>query len=94
MIVLNVTYICKPGMREAFLESVAEEAIDLTSRTEPGNYKYDYYRSADKQDELLLIEKWEDENSLAVHRCQPHFLRLGELKAQYVKDTVIEQYEA
>ena len=92
MIVLNVTYHCKPGKRDAFLEAVSSEAIDLASRAENGNFKYDYYRSVDQEDDLLLIEKWADEATLALHRSQPHFFMLGDLKEEYVEGTDIEQF--
>lgn len=93
MIVLNVTYKCRAGMREAFLESIAAEGIGSASRAENGNVKYDYYVPADSGDELLLIEKWKDEEALAAHGATAHFNRLKELKPIYVLDTVIERYE-
>ena len=94
MIVLNVTYKCKPGMREAFLEKIREEGLDAKSRGEVGNSKYDYYFAADDGDELLLVEKWQDADALAKHGKEPHFARLGEIKEEYVAETVIEKYEA
>lgn len=94
MIVLNVTYQCKPDRREEFLETIMAEGIDAASRAEAGNIKYDYYFPADgNQDELLLVEKWRDADALKEHSVQPHFIRLGELKPEFVLDTVIERYE-
>lgn len=94
MIVLNVTYKCKPDMREEFLEMIMTEGIDVASRAEAGNIKYDYYFPADGNgDELLLVEKWRDAEALKEHSAQPHFARLGELKPEFVLDTVIEKYE-
>ncbi|MBQ5991792.1 MAG: antibiotic biosynthesis monooxygenase [Clostridia bacterium] len=92
MIVLNVTYKCRPGMREAFLEAIRAEGIDEASRAEAGNLKYDYYLPFGGGDELLLVEKWQDADALAAHGRQPHFLRLGALKAEYVNETVIEKF--
>ncbi len=92
MIVLNVTYKCRPGMREAFLEAIRAEGIDEASRAEAGNFKYDYYLPFGGGDELLLVEKWQDADALAAHGKQPHFLRLGALKAEYVNETVIEKF--
>lgn len=66
MIVLNVTYKCKPDMREEFLEMIMAEGIDAASRAEAGNIKYDYYRSVNDCDELLLVEKWQDAEALTV----------------------------
>ena len=92
MIVLNVTYKCRPGMREEFLESIITEGIDDASRAEAGNIKYDYYLPFDGGDELLLVEKWRDEAALSAHSAAPHFARLGELKPIYVLETVVERY--
>ena len=94
MIVLNVTYKCKPDMREEFLEMIYTEGIDVASRAEEGNIKYDYYTSVDNSDDLLLVEKWRDAEVLAAHGKQAHFARLGELKKDFVLDTIIEKFEA
>ena len=93
MIVLNVTYRCKPGAREEFLEMIMTNGIDVASRAEPGNIKYDYYMPVEAEDEMLLLEKWADADALALHAKQPHFAKLGELKQEYVIDTVIERFE-
>ena len=94
MIVLNVTYKCKPEMREAFLERIMAEGIDVASREEKGNIKYDYYYPADDSDELLLVEKWQDGAALKAHGKTEHFARLGAFKPEYVDDTVVEKYES
>ena len=93
MIVLNVTYKCKEKMREAFLEAIWSEGIDVASRSEEGNIKYDYYLPTENDNEVFLLEKWQDAEAVKVHSGQAHFKRLGELKATYVEDTVIEKYE-
>jgi len=92
MIVLNVTYKCKPGMNKAFLDKLNEECLGAACRAEDGNIKYDYYLPADGSDELLLVEKWQDKAALKTHAAQPHFTRIGEVKADYVLDTVIERF--
>ena len=93
MIVLNVTYRCRPDMRGEFLKRIAEEGIAAASRAEEGNVKYDYYAPVDGGDELLLVEKWRDEASLKAHASTPHFKRLGEIKSEYVLETVVERYQ-
>ncbi|MBO5994224.1 MAG: antibiotic biosynthesis monooxygenase [Firmicutes bacterium] len=92
MIVLNVTYKCKPDMREEFLEMIMTEGLDEASRAEAGNIKYDYYIPTEGSDDLLLLEKWQDAEALAEHGKQPHFARLGELKGTYVFETIIEKF--
>ena len=93
MIVLNVIYKCKPELRDEFLEMIVTEGIDADSRAEAGNSKYDYYLPADGSDELLLVEKWRDDEALAAHRTQPHFAKLSALKTEYVIDTIIDRFE-
>ncbi|MBP3217642.1 MAG: antibiotic biosynthesis monooxygenase [Lachnospiraceae bacterium] len=89
-----VSYECKEGMREAFLNAIKAEGIDEACRAEKGNGRYEYAFAADAPDRLFLFEKWETEEALALHREMPHFKRLGELKNQYVNDTIIETFEA
>lgn len=93
MIVLNVTYKCKKDMREEFLEMIMTEGIDVLCRVEEGNLKYDYYIPTDGSDDLLLVEKWQDADALKKHGSQPHYKRLGELKSEFVDETIIERYE-
>lgn len=95
MFALIVKYVCKDGMRERFLEKIREEGIDQKSRMEEGNGRYDYYFPADedKKNELILLEIWESKEALDAHGKAPHYLRLGELKAKYVEETILEKYE-
>lgn len=79
-------------MRDEFLEMIMAEGIDAACRSEDGNIKYDYYIPTDDSDDLLLVEKWRDAEALEKHSKQPHFARLGELKKDYVNDTIIEKY--
>ena len=93
MIVLNVSYTCKPGQRDAFLEAIRAEGLDAASRADAGNLKYDYYLPAAGGDELLLLEKWADAAALTAHLAQPHLARLAELKQEYVLTTAIARFE-
>ena len=94
MIVLNVTYRCKPGMRDTFLERIMAEGIDIACRAEKGNLKYDYYYPADDGDELLLVEKWRDAGALKTHSEMPHLIRLAAIKPTYVTETIVERFES
>ena len=92
MEILNVTYKCKEGMREKFLETIMSEGLAAASRAEAGNIKYDFYFAYADPDELFLFEKWRDEEAVKSHNTEAHFKRFGELKAEYVLETVLERY--
>ncbi|MBQ1632818.1 MAG: antibiotic biosynthesis monooxygenase [Clostridia bacterium] len=93
MIVLNVTYKCRPGMREEFLEAILREGIDEASRAEAGNLKYDYYLPFDDNGDLLLVEKWRDADALKAHAETPHYAKLRELKPAFVTETAVERFD-
>ena len=92
MEILNVTYKCKEGMREKFLEAIKAEGLDKANRAEAGNIKYDFYIADEDPDELFLFEKWRDEEAVRSHNAKPHFKRFGELKAEFVRETELERY--
>ena len=92
MEILNVIYKCRPGMRGEFLETIKAEGLDEASRAEAGNRRYDFYFADADPDELFLLEYWSDAEAVRIHNNQPHFRRFGELKAEYVLETVLERY--
>lgn len=92
MELLIVSYQCREGRREDFLKVILEEGIRQACLKEPGNISYDYFFSAQNENELLLVERWEDPEALERHHHFPHFRRLGEMKEEYVAETRVERY--
>ena len=94
MLVFNVTFKCRPGMREEFLNAILSEGIDAAARREAGNLQYDYFLPVGSESDLFLVEKYRDGAAIAEHVKQAHTAKLVELKEKYVEDMVLEQYEA
>ena len=94
MLVFNVIFRCRPGLRAEFLEKLKAEGIDAASRAEEGNLQYDWFRAVGSDDDLLLIEKYRDSAAVAAHVRSAHVARLVELKEQYVTELILEQYES
>lgn len=84
---LYVAYTAKPGCRETFVRQIVMEGIADTIRREEDCIRYDYYFSAQQEDEILLVEQWQTQAHQRIHLQQPHMARLRELKEQYVADT-------
>lgn len=90
MIIMEVNYIMKPGKRGVFLEAVAPYA--QASREEDGNYKYDYYLDPTDENNLLLLEKWENDDILAAHFASDHMKKISELKELYIEETIFTKH--
>ena len=90
---VEVHYYVKDGKRDEFYRIILERGIAEASRAEEGNEKYDYYLSPDNENELLLIELWASTEAVLAHGQTKHFKELGELKEEYVTDTIIRRYD-
>lgn len=94
MIVVNVRYFTKPGMRDAFYEAVMKSGVPEKSRAEEGNLKYDYYFSVDDPDEVFLLENWKDSEAFEFHKTQDHFLNgLTAIKEEFLQKTELKIFE-
>lgn len=81
---LHVTYTAKPGCREQFVRQIVTEGILTAIRSEEGCLMYDYYFSAQDENVVLLIERWESEAYQRVHMQQPHMAALRKIKESYI----------
>lgn len=93
MIILLVRYKCKPGCREKFFEAINANGIGKLSQQEEGNIQYEYSYGLD-DNELLLTEIWRDEAAIEEHKNTDHFMKLGDIKKEFVEDTGIRRYKA
>ena len=92
MLVLNVIFKCAPGTREELRELVRAEGIDVASRNEEGNFKYEFFMSTEDPNDILLIEWWKDVDAWMAHRTLPHYKKLDELKKGRVLSAEIRKY--
>lgn len=89
---LYVTYAAKDrGTIRKFYDEVLAAGIIAATRAEEGNFRYEYYFSAEKENEILLIEKWKDKEAQQYHDSLPHLKTLGEIKEKYGIETSFEE---
>ncbi len=71
MAIMNV----KPGKKDAFIL----DAKDLVAKTrqETGCISYDLLASTEDEDLLVMLEKWENIESLNTHMETDHFKKFG-----------------
>ena len=92
MIVLNVFYQTKPGLRKTFVEAVKARGILASIRAEAGCRGYEYFAALEYPDKLFLLEQWEDEAALARHGNSAGMAALGRLKQEYIQNTEVRRY--
>lgn len=92
MLVLNVIFKCAPGTREELRDLVRSEGIDVASRNEEGNFKYEFYMSTEDPDDILLIEFWKDVEAWQHHKTLSHYAKLDEIKKGRVLSAEIRKY--
>lgn len=91
-ILLNVTYTTKPGKRTEFLKTLTQLGIVEQSRQELGNHRYDYFYPLESEDQLLLVEIWENDEALASHGQTEHYQQLQSIKSDYLINAIIEKF--
>ena len=77
---LHVTYTAKPGCREQFVRRIVTQGILTAIRNEAGCLAYDYYFSAQDENTVLLVERWESEAHQRIHMQQPHMAALRKIR--------------
>ena len=63
----------KPGLEDAFL--AASRANQAGARQEPGNIRFDIFRSKENPSQFLFTEEYDSEESVNKHRETAHFLK-------------------
>lgn len=91
MIKVEVKYVLKPDMRDAFYSAIVSQGIDKASKNENGNQRYEFDIPENEKDILYLHELWENQASLDAHAKTEHYKALAKLKAKYVIETIIEK---
>jgi autoinducer 2-degrading protein len=63
----------KPGTESDFL--IASRLNQAGARQEPGNLRFDIFRSRSNISHFLFAEEYDSEESINKHRETPHFLK-------------------
>lgn len=89
---LHVFYTAKDQKTlQAFYREVLEANVIGISQREEGCIRYEYYFSAARDNELLIVETWKDRASQELHDSLPHLTEMMKLKEKYQIQTVVEE---
>jgi len=94
MIIITVKYSIKSGHRDEVMEYAKEMA--RYSRTEKGCLAYDQLPSAENDQDIFVIEKWETQEDIAAHGKSAQYAEFNAKRAPYVIEgsRSVQRYEA
>ena len=82
MIIVTVKYAAKSGCRDKVIELAT--AMARHSRTEKGCLAYDQLPSAENDQDIFVLEKWETKEDLNVHLKTSQFAKFNTDRKPYV----------
>ena len=91
-ITVTLRYKGKDGAAKRFAEEMTKSGTVEKIRNEAGNIKYEYYQSLDDPEIILLIDSWEDQESIDVHHASPMMQTIMELREKYDLHMTVERY--
>ena len=71
---LLVTIQIKPGHKEAFMESMMDDALGSVG-DEPGCLRFDVLQDQEDPNRIHLYEVYRDDAAIEAHRQAPHYLK-------------------
>lgn len=84
------SYTAKPGQWDAFLQAVLQSGAAEIIQQEDGCLQYDNFLSAERPEEILLVEEWASAEQQQAHLQQPHMQQLKQWKEQYLATTDVQ----
>ena len=83
MIVFNLYYTGKDGNALRFADEMERSGIADEIRKEDGNLRYQYFVPLGDTDTVLLIDAWQDQESLDRHHSSPMMKKISEMREKY-----------
>lgn len=78
--------------RKFAAEMLSSGTVDAI-RNETGNIRYDYFFSIDDEETVLLIDIWENQESIDFHHQSPMMKKISELRDKYNLHMKVERYQ-
>ena len=89
---INIYYTGKNGSARAFAKEMVESGLVERVRNEEGNLKYEYFFPMDDEETVLLIDRWENEESLDKHHKTEMMEEIAKLRDKYNLHMRVEQF--
>ena len=91
-ITVNLYYTGENGNALKFAKEMLESGDVADIRAEKGNLRYEYFQPVEDPETILLIDSWEDQESIDVHHASPMMGKLAALRDKYDLHMKVERY--
>lgn len=91
-ITINIYYTGKNGNAKKFAEEMIERGIVDKIRKEEGNIRYEYFVPIFDEETVLLIDSWENQQTIDIHHASPMMKEIIELREKYDLHMKVERY--
>ena len=88
---INILYKGKDSKK--FAKEMTEKGIVDRIRAQKGNIKYEYYQSLEKDDEILLLDIWKNQEALDIHHQSPMMTEIMQLREKYDVRMEVHKYQ-
>ncbi|MBQ6478753.1 MAG: antibiotic biosynthesis monooxygenase [Erysipelotrichaceae bacterium] len=91
-IIVNLRYTGKDGSALRFAEEMITSGTVDKIRAEKGNLRYEYYRSVEDPETVLLIDSWEDQEAIDRHHASEMMNTIAILREKYDLHMKVERF--
>ena len=89
---MNVYYKGQNGSTKKFANEMISSGIVEEIRNEKGNLRYEYFEPLDDKETILLIDSWDNQESLDKHHESDIMNKIMELRKKYDLHMRVEKY--
>lgn len=89
---MNLYYTGSGDAAHEFAQAMTDRGIVGQIRQMPGNLRYQYFYPADDPHTVLLIDSWQDQESLDAYHQSPLMAQVAALREQYDLHMTAERY--
>ena len=91
-ITINIYYTGENGNARKFAEEMISSGVVRDVRAESGNIRYEYFSPIDREDTILLIDSWENQQSIDIHHASPMMEQIIKHREKYNLSMKVERY--
>ena len=89
---MNIYYKGKNGSAREFANEMISSGIVEEIRNKDGNLRYEYFEPLEDKEAILLIDSWENQESLDKYHKSETMKRIIELRNKYDLHMEVEKY--